>query len=58
MTKFHRVLDAIKEMGCELETPFSTLEFMCACGEIGFIKICDQGLLNVATREIVDVVID
>ncbi len=58
MTKFYRVLDAIKEIGCELETPFSTLEFMCACGEIGLIKICDQGLLNVETREIVDVVVD
>jgi len=58
MTKFYDVIEAIKEMGCVLETPFSTLEFMGACGEIGLIKVCDQGLLNVDRREIVDVVVD
>jgi len=55
LTKFYNLLGAIKEMGCDLRTPFSTLEFMCACGEIGLIKICDRGLLNVDRREIVDV---
>jgi adenine deaminase len=58
MTKFYSVLNAIKEMGCELKSPFSTLEFSCACTDIGFLKICDQGLLDVGHREIVDVVID
>jgi adenine deaminase len=58
MAKFYAVIEAIKEMGCELETPFSTLEFMCACGEIGAIKICDQGLLDVERREIVDALVD
>jgi len=58
MTKFYHVLSAVKETGCELKTPFGTLDFMCACIEIGLIKICDQGLLNVDRREIVDVIVD
>jgi adenine deaminase len=58
MAKFSTVLGAIKEMECELKAPFSTLEFSCACTDIGFLKICDLGLLNVPQREIVDVIVN
>jgi len=58
MKKFYNVIGGIKETGCELKTPFSTLEFMFACGEIGFVKMCDLGLLDVDHRKIMNVVVD
>ena len=45
MTKFGRAFEAIAELGCPLKNPFSQLEFCFACGEIGNIKLSEEGLL-------------
>ena len=59
MEKFLEELDGfyktVRDFGCVLKYPISTLEFCCACGEIGVIKICDEGLLDVDKRKIIDV---
>jgi len=60
MEEFLEELDVfyktVREFGCTLKYPISTLEFCCACGEIGVIKICDEGLLDVEKRKIIDVI--
>jgi adenine deaminase len=45
MAKFSRAFAAIAELGCPLKNPFSQLEFCFACGEIGDIKLSEEGLL-------------
>jgi adenine deaminase len=45
MAKFGRAFEAIAELGCPLKNPFSQLEFCFACGEIGDIKLSEEGLL-------------
>jgi adenine deaminase len=45
MSRFGRAFEAIAELGCPLKNPFSQLEFCFACGEIGDIKLSDEGLL-------------
>jgi adenine deaminase len=45
MTLFGRAFDAIADLGCPLKNPFSQLEFCFACGEIGDIKLSEEGLL-------------
>jgi adenine deaminase len=45
MSKFSRAFEAIAELGCPLKNPFSQLEFCFACGEIGNIKLSEEGLL-------------
>jgi adenine deaminase len=44
--KFARAFAVIRELGCELSSPFSTLEFCGACGEIGDLKISEEGLVR------------
>jgi adenine deaminase len=45
MTKFSRAFEEIAELGCPLKNPLSQLEFCFACGEIGNIKLSEEGLL-------------
>jgi adenine deaminase len=45
MGRFGRAFEAIAELGCPLKNPFSQLEFCFACGEIGDIKLSEEGLL-------------
>lgn len=45
MSKFSRAFEAIAELGCPLRNPFSQLEFCFACGEIGNIKLSEEGLI-------------
>ncbi len=45
MARFGRAFEAIAELGCPLKNPFSQLEFCFACGEIGDIKLSEEGLL-------------
>ena len=45
MGKFNRAFEAIAQLGCPLKNPFSQLEFCFACGEIGDIKLSEEGLL-------------
>jgi adenine deaminase len=43
--KFDLAFAAIRGLGCELANPFSQLEFCFASGEMGNIKLSDEGLL-------------
>jgi adenine deaminase len=44
--KFEKAYSELKKLGCSLASPFATLEFCCACGEIGKLKIFDQGYID------------
>jgi adenine deaminase len=55
--KFARVIEALRSCGCPLESPLSQLEFCCACGEIGMLKLSEEGLYSMAERRCVDVVL-
>jgi adenine deaminase len=58
MGKFDRALAEIAALGCGLKSPFSQLEFCCACGEIGAIKLSEEGLVLLEDPpRIVDVVL-
>ena len=46
--KFARAIQAVRELGCELQNPFSQLEFCFASGEMGEIKLSDEGLFITA----------
>ena len=54
--KFDRAFAAIADLGCGLRNPFSQLEFCFACGEIGDIKLSDQGLIRVNPPEFLEVI--
>lgn len=43
--KFDRALQEIRTLGCSLQSPFSQLEFCFASGQMGNIKLSDEGLL-------------
>ena len=55
--KFDAAFKAISEGGCKLDNPFSQLEFCFACGEIGDLKLSDEGLLLVNPPEKVELVV-
>ena len=57
LQELDRFYKTVRDFGCTLKYPISTLEFCCACGEIGVIKICDEGLLDVDKRKVIDVVV-
>ncbi len=57
MEKFNRAFAAIAELGCPLKNPFSQLEFCFACGEIGDIKLSEEGLLLIDPPQKVEVVV-
>ena len=57
MGKFDQALKAIADLGCTLKSPFSQLEFCCACGEIGDIKLSEEGLVLLDPPRIVEVVL-
>ncbi|HEV8460896.1 MAG TPA: adenine deaminase [Gaiellaceae bacterium] len=48
----HRVIDAVRELGCELEAPFQHLAFL-ALSVIPSLKLTDQGLVDVDRFELV-----
>ncbi|MCL6451297.1 MAG: amidohydrolase family protein, partial [Acetobacteraceae bacterium] len=57
--QMEQVYAGVREMGCKLKKgPFHTLAFMCACGEIGHLKICHEGLFDVEQRRVVDTVLE
>jgi adenine deaminase len=45
--KQNRLYKVIREMGCEITDPFSTLGFLGAVPEIGTLRISQKGILNV-----------
>jgi adenine deaminase len=53
--KFEKAYAELKKLGCMLTSPFATLEFCCACGEIGKLKIFDEGYIDTEKGERVDV---
>ncbi len=55
--KFEKAFAAIRHLGCELASPFAQLEFSFACGEIGHLRLSDEGLLRVDPPEMVDLVV-
>ena len=57
MGKFDQALKSIADLGCTLKSPFSQLEFCCACGEIGDIKLSEEGLVLLDPPRIVEVVL-
>jgi adenine deaminase len=54
MEKFAAAVQAIRDLGCDLANPFSQLEFCFACGEIGDLKLSEEGLIRIRSREVVD----
>lgn len=54
---FEALFAEIARMGCDLPSPFSQLEFCFACGEIGDIKLSEEGLVRVDPPEKVDVLV-
>jgi adenine deaminase len=57
MQKFDRAFAVISELGCKLKNPFSQLEFCFACGEIGDIKLSEEGLLLANPPRKVEVIV-
>jgi adenine deaminase len=55
--KFDRAFAEIAGLGCQLKNPFSQLEFSFACGEIGDLRLSDEGLLRVNPPEMVDLIV-
>jgi adenine deaminase len=47
---------ALRFMGCELQDPFSQLEFCFACQDIGDLKLSDEGLVSIHVAGKVDLV--
>jgi adenine deaminase len=56
-SKFDKAFAVIADLGCPLRNPFSQLEFCFACGEIGDIRLSDEGLLRVNPPERLEVVV-
>ncbi len=54
---FEALFSQIARMGCDLPSPFSQLEFCFACGEIGDLKLSEEGLVRVDPPEKVDVLV-
>lgn len=54
---FEALFGEIARMGCDLPSPFSQLEFCFACGEIGDLKLSEEGLVRVNPPEKVDVLV-
>ena len=48
---------AMKNLGCNLESPFETLSFVALPVTIGNLKICEEGLVDVWKDKLVDVVV-
>jgi adenine deaminase len=58
MAKFDAAFAAIRELGCTFQSPFSQLEFCFACGEIGEIKLSEEGLVQVDPPTRLSVVVE
>jgi adenine deaminase len=56
-SKFDKALKEIANLGCPLRNPFSQLEFCFACGEIGDLRLSDEGLLRVNPPESVELIV-
>jgi adenine deaminase len=58
ITKFERAFAEIAKLGCTVVSPFSQLEFCFACGEIGDLKLSDEGLVRIDPPEKVGLIVD
>jgi adenine deaminase len=52
LEKFNQAFIAIAELGCDLVSPFSQLEFSFACGEIGELKLSEEGLVRITAESV------
>jgi adenine deaminase len=52
LEKFNQAFAAIAELGCDLVSPFSQLEFSFACGEIGELKLSEEGLVRISAESV------
>jgi adenine deaminase len=57
MRRFDAAFSAIAGLGCTLRSPFSQLEFCFACGEIGEIKLSEEGLVRTYPPEKIEVLV-
>jgi adenine deaminase len=48
---------AVRELGCDMPSPFPTLGFVGMPVDIGFLKICPEGLVDVWKREVVPILV-
>jgi adenine deaminase len=55
--QFDTAFGKIRDLGCQFRNPFSQLEFSFACGEIGALRLSDEGLLRTNPPESVDLII-
>jgi adenine deaminase len=55
--EFDEAFTQIRRLGCTLKSPFSQLEFCFACGEIGDIKLSEEGLVRVVPPERLEVLL-
>ncbi len=57
LRKLDQLYASVRELGCGLRGPFTSLGFMCLPTIIGNIKICCEGLVDVWKESLVDVVL-
>jgi len=56
--KQNNLYRVIREMGCEFIDPISTLAFVGAAPEIGTIKICEKGIVNVPKFRLENLIVE
>lgn len=47
----------VRSLGCDMPSPFPTLGFVGMPVDIGFLKICPEGLVDVWKREVVPILV-
>ncbi|NPV30597.1 MAG: adenine deaminase [Firmicutes bacterium] len=57
LDEFEKLRGAVKSLGCQFRGPFTMLGFMCLPVIIGTLKICSKGLVDVWSKQIVDLVV-
>ncbi|RJQ09443.1 MAG: adenine deaminase [Bacillota bacterium] len=54
--RLDRLYASVRELGCQLRGPFTSLGFMCLPTIIGNLKICCEGVVDVWKEQLVDIV--
>jgi adenine deaminase len=58
LEKFDKVYKETRNLGCEFISPYSTIEFIGANGEIGKVKIFEEGLIDAEKSKRIGVILD
>jgi len=56
--KQNKLQKVIREMGCEFIDPFQTLGFTGACPELGTLRICENGIVNVPAHRLEPLIVE